>query len=173
MRISLRHKHDHLAVDVYPERGGYRVVVDEQEHRVEMRYLDEATVLLLLDERCYRVAIARRGRERWVAVHGEVYGFAPESSAPATHQIGTVASPHISAPMPGKVLQVFVQPADRVSAGDPLLILEAMKMETRLLAEAAATVQEVRVGAGDMVDGGQVLLILAYDPVDPEMPTGT
>ena len=56
-----------------------------------------------------------------------------------------------------------MQPGDHVAAGDTLLILEAMKMETRLTAEAAASVAEVRVAAGDMVDGGQVLVVLTYD----------
>jgi len=71
--------------------------------------------------------------------------------------------------MPGKILQVLVQPEDRVSTSDPLLILEAMKMETRLVAEAAGTVREVRVSPGDMVNGGQTLLVLDYDqaPASP------
>jgi len=65
--------------------------------------------------------------------------------------------------MPGKVLEVLVQPGDRVEIGDGLLILEAMKMENRLIAEAAATVAEVKVAAGDMVEGGRVLVVLTYD----------
>jgi biotin carboxyl carrier protein len=68
--------------------------------------------------------------------------------------------------MPGKVLQVFVRPGDVIASGDPLLILEAMKMENRLTADAAATVQEVRVAPGAMVDGGQVLVVLDYQAAE-------
>ncbi|MCX6097574.1 MAG: acetyl-CoA carboxylase biotin carboxyl carrier protein subunit [Caldiserica bacterium] len=48
-------------------------------------------------------------------------------------------------------------------AGDGLVILEAMKMENRLVAEAARSVAEVCISSGDMVDGSQVLIVLAYD----------
>jgi 3-methylcrotonyl-CoA carboxylase alpha subunit len=163
MRVHLRHKQDLFTVDVHPEGRAYRVVVDGTEHAVEAQPLDDGMRVLLIDGRRYRVDLARTGRERFVAVGGEVYTFVAESGTAAAHRVAIVAQPEIRAPMPGKVLQVFVQPGDRVDAGDGLLILEAMKMESRLTAEAAATVASVRVAAGDTVDGGQVLVVLAYD----------
>ncbi len=162
MRIVFRHRQDQLSLDVHPEAGKYRVVVDGDEHIAEAHYLDDATLLLLVDGRRYRVDIARQGKEHLVAVDGEVYTFAPESAA-AAHHVAALASPEVIAPMPGKVLQVLVHAGDHVDTGDGLLILEAMKMENRLLAEAAGSVDEVRVAAGDMVEGGQVLAVLRYD----------
>jgi propionyl-CoA carboxylase alpha chain len=61
------------------------------------------------------------------------------------------------APMPGLVLAVQVAKGDRVSAGQPLLTLEAMKMEHPVLAPAGGTVTELRVAAGSQVDAGDVL----------------
>lgn len=162
MRVSLRHQQSHLAVDVHPEGGKYRVAIDDIEYVVEAQYLDEATLMLVMDGRRYRLDLTRNGRERWLAINGEVYRFTPEGGVPSGHSIAHVAAPEVIAPMPGKVLQVLVQPGDQVTAGDGLLILEAMKMENRLVAEAAGTVTEVRIAAGDMVDGGQVLVVLRY-----------
>jgi 3-methylcrotonyl-CoA carboxylase alpha subunit len=160
MRISLRHKQHHIAVDVHPEGGSYRIGIGETEHVVEAHYIDETTMMLVVDGRRHHVAIARKGKERLVAIDGEIYQFAPESGS-AGH-VATFAPPEIIAPMPGKVLQVLVKAGDHVAAGDGLLILEAMKMENRLVAEAAGTVTEVRVTEGAMVDGGQVLAVLKY-----------
>jgi pyruvate carboxylase subunit B len=56
-----------------------------------------------------------------------------------------LAAPEIVSPMPGKVTQVLVKEGDKVAAGDGLLILEAMKMENRLTAEAPAIVRKVHV----------------------------
>ena len=81
--------------------------------------------------------------------------------------VAALAPPEIVAPMPGKVVQVLVKPGDQVESGDGLLILEAMKMENRLVAEAVATVAEVRVSEGDMVEGGQVLIVLRYREESP------
>jgi biotin carboxyl carrier protein len=73
-----------------------------------------------------------------------------------------LASPQITAPMPSKILQVLVVEGQEVAVGDGLIILEAMKMENRITAEAAAVVKKVHVADGQMVDGGQVLIELEY-----------
>jgi acetyl/propionyl-CoA carboxylase alpha subunit len=164
MRIPLRHKQSHLVVDVHPEGEAHRVVIDGNEHVVETHDVGDASVVLVVDGQRYRVTVARNGKEHLVAVAGEVYTFVAESGG-ATASVATVASPEITAPMPGKVLQVLVREGDRVDSGDGLLLLEAMKMESRLTAEAVGTVAEVRVAAGDMVVGGQVLIVLSYDDV--------
>lgn len=71
---------------------------------------------------------------------------------------GTGAAADLKAPMPGLVLDVRVGPGDRVVAGDSLLVLEAMKMENELRAEADALVEAVSVSAGEAVTKGQVLI---------------
>jgi len=75
-----------------------------------------------------------------------------------------LASPEILAPMPGKVLRVLVKDGDMVEAGQPLIVIEAMKMETTLAAESAALVKHVRAAAGETVDHGAVLIELSPPP---------
>ena len=67
-------------------------------------------------------------------------------------------SKDVLAPMPGLVLNVMVSAGDTVSAGTPLLILEAMKMENVLKAEGDGTVKSVTVAKGDAVDKRQLLI---------------
>lgn len=67
----------------------------------------------------------------------------------------------LKAPMPGLVLRILVEPGTQVTAGMPLLALEAMKMENELKAAGPGTVTAVRVTAGQAVDKGQVLLELS------------
>lgn len=64
----------------------------------------------------------------------------------------------IAAPMPGLILEVLVQAGDEVQKDQDLVILEAMKMENILKAEAEGTVEEVLVSKGDSVDKHQVLI---------------
>jgi acetyl-CoA carboxylase biotin carboxylase subunit len=66
-----------------------------------------------------------------------------------------------SAPMPGQVLKVLVKAGEQVSAGDPLVILEAMKMEQTLRATTGGIVEAVRVKQGDVVAPGDVLVHIA------------
>ena len=65
--------------------------------------------------------------------------------------------------MTGVVRAVHVAPGDRVTKGQVLLVLEAMKMEHELAAHADGVVQEVRVAVGQMVDPDAVLIIVTAD----------
>ena len=78
----------------------------------------------------------------------------------SAHAARQFDSPEVVAPMPGKVLKVLVKEGDQVEAGQPLLVMEAMKMETTLSAEGRAIVGKVRVAAGQMVGHGDVLIEL-------------
>ena len=68
-----------------------------------------------------------------------------------------------TAPMPGAVRDVLVTVGSDVSAGDRLVVLEAMKMEHTVTSPADGTVAEVLVVTGDQVDAGAVLIVLADD----------
>jgi acyl-CoA carboxylase subunit alpha len=63
-------------------------------------------------------------------------------------------------PMPGSVLRVSASPGDEVTAGDVLVIIEAMKMEQEIVAPADGTVTDVRVTVGDQVESGAILAVL-------------
>ena len=68
------------------------------------------------------------------------------------------------AQMPGKVIELRVAVGDRVSAGDTVLVLEAMKMEHPMRAAEAGVVTEVRVAEGDQVEAGAMLLVV--EPIE-------
>ncbi len=65
---------------------------------------------------------------------------------------------HVTAAMPGTIVEVRVQPGDTVQAGDPLLVSEAMKMETEVQAPIAGTVAAVYVSKGDKVNPDETLI---------------
>src|SRR5581483_8413262 len=73
-------------------------------------------------------------------------------------EVAAAGSGVVTAPMPGKIVAVLVRPGEAVAAGQPVVVLEAMKMESMLTAEIAGTVTQVHVAAGATVDGGAVLV---------------
>jgi len=91
---------------------------------------------------------------------GQAWRFDLESSAWSGHSAAGPADGSITAPMPGKVIGLFVKPGDQVKAGDRLLVLEAMKMEHRLTAPFDGTVDAVAVAVGAQVSEGMVLIEL-------------
>lgn len=65
---------------------------------------------------------------------------------------------NIKAPMPGLIIDLKIKAGDAVKAGDPLLVLEAMKMENIIKAPGDAVVKNVKVKKGDSVEKGQILI---------------
>jgi propionyl-CoA carboxylase alpha chain len=80
----------------------------------------------------------------------------PRFADPATQ----VAAGSLLAPMPGTVVRVAVEQGDHVTAGQPLLWLEAMKMQHQINAPADGFVAELGVGTGDQVEVGRVLAVV-------------
>jgi acetyl/propionyl-CoA carboxylase alpha subunit len=88
---------------------------------------------------------------------------APDVDAAAHEHVAGGGESRVTAPMPGTVIRVLVAPGDHVEARQPLLVLEAMKMETPLAAPYDATVKSLHVEEGDRVAGGALLVELETD----------
>jgi acetyl-CoA/propionyl-CoA carboxylase biotin carboxyl carrier protein len=78
----------------------------------------------------------------------------------AHHGAGAVGSGSITVPMQGTIVKVLVKVGDAVEIGQPITVLEAMKMENHINAETAGTVKEIRVKPGDSVGAGDVVAIV-------------
>lgn len=81
---------------------------------------------------------------------------APKATAPASNVAGT----KVEAPMPGTIMKVNVKVGDTVSEGDPVVVLEAMKMENDIPATVSGKVAAVNVSSGDNVEAGAVLVVI-------------
>jgi acetyl-CoA/propionyl-CoA carboxylase, biotin carboxylase, biotin carboxyl carrier protein len=79
----------------------------------------------------------------------------------STSAVATAPGPgEVTVPMQGTIVKVLVQPGDQVEAGQPVCILEAMKMENNIAADRTGTVAEVKVEAGQSVGSGDVVVVI-------------
>ena len=91
---------------------------------------------------------------------------APAAAAPAAAPapaapVNLAAGETVAAPMPGNILRVDVKEGDKVTAGQILVILEAMKMENEIVAPKDGTVAQVVTSKGAVVDTGAPLVVIA------------
>jgi acetyl-CoA/propionyl-CoA carboxylase biotin carboxyl carrier protein len=86
---------------------------------------------------------------------------APRHAASGGGGGGAAGSGTIEAPMQGTIVKVLVEVGQAVELGDPVVVLEAMKMENQITTDKAGTVKEVKVTAGATVGSGDVLVIVA------------
>jgi len=131
-----------VVVDARPTESGYSLVVDgrvieaavtDGDGRGEIVvHLPAASVPVSID------ANRRRGK-----------------TSQAAHGVQ-----RITAPMPGRVVRVLVSPGDAVELRQPVIVVEAMKMENELRAPKAGTVRDVAVQPGASVEAGRLLLVI-------------
>ena len=143
-------------------RGGIEIEVDGAPLvGVELGRADTAAVDLTVEGVRRRYAVHRVGRTAYVDGGGTGSTWEEVERFPAPER-PTVPGSTV-APLPGAVVRVLVAPGDRVTAGQALVVLEAMKMEHGVHSTHDGTVVEVRVGGGDQVERGQVLVVVSEE----------
>lgn len=147
----------------------YQIAVDGRTYTLQVVRRDGARFDLDVDGRRLRAYVAAGGPRIYVSLAGSMYALdkpSPRSVRPTAGRAPGAA--FVDATMPGKVLDVLVQPGDHVAQGDTLLLLEAMKMELRLAAPRAGRVAAVHCAAGEVVSRGQRLV-----DMDSDEPSGS
>lgn len=138
--------------------GRYEARIGQQTWRLSAVPLpDGGYALALEDGQRLRGYVARRGEERFVHLAGHSYSFSSSTGRPRRGKRQGHAG-DLTAQMPGQVREVRVRPGERVQAGQVLLVMEAMKMELRVSANADGVVRRLLVEAGQVVERGQLLI---------------
>jgi 3-methylcrotonyl-CoA carboxylase alpha subunit len=140
---------------------GYRVLVDGAEITVAVESLGDGRMRLTSPQGTFLAEVtAGAGSDsdaRFVRLGSMDFALEREISArPRARAHGG----GLEAPMPGVVMRVMVAPGDEVKAGQPLVTLEAMKMEHVVRAPRAGRVRAIAARAGEMVNGGVPLVEL-------------
>jgi biotin carboxyl carrier protein len=119
--------------------------------------VDWAEFLVVDDEgKQHRVFAAERGGVRWAFCEGQVWELAADTPARRRGRHGEHES--LSAPMPATVIRIPVEQGQRVTRGETVLLLEAMKMEMPLRAAHDGLVTAIRCAEGDLVQPGVTLI---------------
>lgn len=154
---------EHHEVTVEREGGGWRIAIGDESHHADVGTLrDGHAYSLVIDDRSVDVGVEEAGDAVTLLIAGgryptEVLGER-EWIARSIQGDQAEGDKVVRAAMTGIVREVLVAPGDAVEVGATLFILEAMKMENEVKAEAAGTVARVTVEAGATVSVGDVVV---------------
>ena len=164
MKWVIRRDGEAREIEVNRRGNVYEVELDGIVRRVELERQDGSFASLRYPEtgRSFQITSHHNGSGEWrVGVGQREFELAVLSPAEAVEVAGggrESGPSKLMAPIPGKVVAIKVSEGDTVEPGQPLVVLEAMKMENELAAEQAGMVAAIHVTDGDTVDGGQVLV---------------
>lgn len=114
-------------------------------------------------QRSYDVAVEDRdGGDLLVHVNGRQVPVSRARAAVrrAGHVAAAAGALTVLAPMPGRIVKVLVEPGETLADGQPVVVLEAMKMQNEVRAPRGGRVEELRAVAGTLVEAGAVLVVL-------------
>ncbi len=149
--------------------GRFRVSVDGEVTLVEARRTGTFGLSLLFPDAAHESAhlsiapgtaqaealACLDGRAAAIAVNARRTGRGAADAGGVAH-----GEQRIAAPMPGRVVRVLVAAGDTVEARQPVVVVEAMKMENELRSPKAGRVKEIAVAAGTSVEAGRVLVVI-------------
>jgi biotin carboxyl carrier protein len=150
-------------VEVRGKDGRYTVTLDGRALEVDHQETGNGFVSLILEGRSYELGLLRTGGSYTVAFPDDtlvvvIVGAARGAQGLPRRAAGGPA--RLTAPMPGKLVRVLVEPGQAVEAGQGLVVMEAMKMENELRAPRSGRVQQVLVREGQAVETGALLAVV-------------
>jgi pyruvate carboxylase subunit B len=156
-----------IEISVEPgDDGRWRIGIDGAVREVDARQIRPGTWSLVIDGRAYLVDLDRRKQgtalsSRLAEAVAVIEDARRKRLAKAAHREGLASTgEELRAPIAGKVVKLLVEPGATVTAGQGVIVLEAMKMENELVAERGGTVATIHKQAGQPVDTGDLLVTL-------------
>lgn len=148
-----------FAIGVVKDGEGYLVRVrDSPEQRVDVRRPEPSVWSVLQGDYCYEVGLVERDSAWDVDIYGSLHHCAVVDSKRKALRLGGGSNEGlVSTSMPGRIVRVLVGEGAEVVQGEPILIVEAMKMENEIKAPIDGVVAEIMVGEGDTVETGTKL----------------
>jgi biotin carboxyl carrier protein len=143
--------------------GSCAFSLDGRDGQADIREIAPGVYSILLGPRSFEVKIEYGEGGYSVTVHGYRYEIAvrdPRRLSRAGAGLAETGPLKLTAPMPGKVVRIMVEPGQTVATGQGLVVVEAMKMQNEIKSPKAGVVKAVHVQQGGSVSAGQSLLVV-------------
>jgi biotin carboxyl carrier protein len=152
-------------VEIIRTDGDYSLTLNGKTFSVNAVRTGQQSISLLVEGKSHEVGLEKSGSRYSVyfyndTVYLDLYEARKYKATELTKKSVPVGPSKVVAPMPGKIVKITVREDQSVGEGEPLLIMEAMKMQNELKAQRSGIVRQIQVKEGEAVAPQQVLLIL-------------
>ncbi|MDR2926976.1 MAG: acetyl-CoA carboxylase biotin carboxyl carrier protein subunit [Cytophagaceae bacterium] len=135
----------------------YKFTINGNKYNVEILSVEDQTIKVEVNGSPYNVEVDREIKQtKTPTLVRSVVVPSTDQSVP----VKTAKTGNIKSPLPGTILDIFVKVGDKVTIGQKILMLEAMKMENNIESDKAGTVTEIKISKGSAVMEGDILIVI-------------
>ena len=138
----------------------YKLKINGNEYNVDINEVEGQEIKLDVNGTSYVVTVDQEIKQQRKPVARPAAAQVAPAAGGVQKANAPAAGSKVSTPLPGTILDVFVNVGDTVKSGQTVVLLEAMKMENNIEADCEGTVKEVKVRKGDSVLEGDVLVVI-------------
>ncbi|NLN94978.1 MAG: acetyl-CoA carboxylase biotin carboxyl carrier protein subunit [Bacteroidales bacterium] len=154
-------------VELLQREGNHvKIRVDEEILELDLARVGDGVYSALLNDKSYNIEMVNTNSKRHYTVSTFYNTYNIEIIDPQTKYlksregaIDEAGGDSIVSPMPGRVIKILVKEKEQVQAGQTVMTISAMKMESEFKAPRDAVVKKINVNEGDVVDGNQVMMV--------------
>ncbi len=148
------------------DKNKIKIMVDGKKYDADIMMVERGVYSIIMDGISYNIELFEKNSSKEYTVNTLYESFDVEIVDAESKYLKSRKKDDgddtnsISTPMPGKVVKIPVKVGDQVKAGDVVIIISAMKMESEYKVKKDRTIIEILVKEGDVVDGNQPLIII-------------
>ena len=148
------------------EENNFKISIDGKIYDANIIMVERGVYSILIDGKSYNVELFESGNQKEYLVNTFYHSYELEVIDAESKYLKSRSSDDshqeaiISSPMPGKVVKIPVKKGDKVNAGDTVIIVSAMKMESEYKVKIDRVVKEIKVKEGDTIAANQPLIIV-------------
>jgi biotin carboxyl carrier protein len=164
MEIYISEKNNLKKFEVIENNGLLEISNGKKAYQVDLKLLDKNLFSLMINNQSYTFEAVENGKEIKIILNQHEYSVPVLNHREKIEEeiLGSSSlleeKGEIRAPMPGLVLKIEVQKGNTVAVGQPLIIMEAMKMENEIRSQIDGKIQEVKVTENQKVEKDDLLL---------------
>ena len=138
----------------------FKFTISGNQYEVEVQSFENDKAQVVVNGTQYEVDVEREKEEAKPVIAPRPKAAPAPAAAASAPAAGDANGTKAVAPLPGTIMQIFVNVGDEVKRGDKILMYEAMKMENNFLAEVDGVIKDIKVKVGDNILQGAVLAII-------------
>jgi len=159
MDISFIHNKKEFKLNLKEARNGHlRISVGKKKYDVSVEFFTDEEMLLKIGSRVYDVIVNQNSNSYNICMTGK--SIRVDKKAPfqtIRNSIGNTRKMDVKTSMPGRVVELLLKQGDKVKENDPVLVLEAMKMQNEIKSPRKGKIKKIYPKTGDSVEAGAVL----------------